>query len=58
MGTEVIQDYEVRTYVNEVLEHNAGKIPPKQFEKIRDKLTHDRLNHLIEIKLAHRRCTA
>ena len=52
VGPEVIQDNEVRTYVDDVLERNAGKIPPQQLEKIREKLMHDRLNHLVEIKLA------
>jgi PPIC-type PPIASE domain len=52
VGPEVIQDYEVSAYVNEVLEQYAAKIPPGQLEKVRDKLTHDRLNHLIEVKLA------
>ncbi|HEY1600584.1 MAG TPA: peptidylprolyl isomerase [Pirellulales bacterium] len=52
VGPEVIQDYEVSTYVNEVLEHNASKIPPNQLETVRNKLTRDRLNNLIEVKLA------
>jgi hypothetical protein len=52
VGPEVIQDYEVSSYVNEVLDQYAAKIPPNQLEKVREKLTHDRLNHLIEVKLA------
>ncbi len=52
VGPEVIQDNEVRTYVDDLLERNAGKIPPQQLDKIREKLLRDRLNHLIEIKLA------
>ncbi|MES1213223.1 MAG: peptidyl-prolyl cis-trans isomerase [Singulisphaera sp.] len=52
VGTEVIQEGEVASYVNEILEANASRIPPQHLEKVRQKLMRDRLNHLVEIKLA------
>src|SRR6185437_11864277 len=39
-------------YVEEILEQNAARIPPQHLEKVREKLMRDRLNHLVEIKLA------
>ncbi|HEY4309951.1 MAG TPA: peptidyl-prolyl cis-trans isomerase [Pirellulales bacterium] len=52
IGPEVIQESEVKSYIEEVLEQNASKIPPQHLEKVREKLMRDRLNHLVEIKLA------
>ncbi len=52
VGPEVIQDNEVSSFVNDIIEQNASRIPPNQLEKVREKLTKDRLNHLVEIKLA------
>lgn len=52
VGTEVIQEAEVKGHVNEIIETYASKIPPQQVEKVRDKLMRERLNHLVEVKLA------
>lgn len=51
VGSEVIQEFEVKSYVDEIIEANAARIPPKQLPLIREKLTRDRLNHLVEVKL-------
>lgn len=52
VGPEVILASEVSGYVNDVMAQNAAKIPAEQWAATRDKLIHDRLNHLVEIKLA------
>ncbi len=52
VGTEVIQEIEVKAYIDDIIEANGSRIPPQQLEKVRQKLTRDRLNHLIELKLA------
>ena len=51
VGSEVIQEFEVKSYVDEIVEANAARIPPKQLAAVREKLTRDRLNHLVEVKL-------
>ena len=51
VGTEVIQEIEVKAYINDIIEANGARIPPAQLEKVREKLTRDRLAHLVEIKL-------
>ena len=52
VGPEVIQENEINGYVEEVMQANASKIPKNQAAQFREKLMRDRLNHLIEVKLA------
>jgi hypothetical protein len=52
VGPELIQENEISGYVEEFMQANAGKIPKNQAAQFREKLTRDRLNHLIEVKLA------
>ncbi|MBX3412190.1 MAG: peptidylprolyl isomerase [Pirellulales bacterium] len=50
VGSDVILASEVALHVNEVLKSNADKIPPEYLEPIRERLTRQRLEALIDTK--------